>query len=72
MSRVLILERHSLCEQFFDGLNGHMIGIGIRISRGTIIDATIIEAPCSIKIKNRQKQRDPEAKHTKKGNPYHL
>ena len=35
-----------------------------------MIDATIIEAPCS--IKNKQKQRDPEAKHTKKGNQYHF
>jgi IS5 family transposase len=65
-----LLERHSLCEQFFDLFNEHLIGIGVRISRGTIIDATIIEALCS--IKNKQKQRDPEAKHTKKGNPYHF
>ena len=29
--------------------NQHLIASGLRISRGTIIDATIIEAPCSIK-----------------------
>ncbi len=65
-----LLERHALCEKFFDLFNEHLIGIGVRISRGTIIDATIIEAPCS--VKNKQKQRDPEAKHTKKGNQYHF
>lgn len=65
-----ILERHSLCEQVFDLFNQHLLDAGLRLSRGTIIDATIIEAPCS--IKNAQKERDPEAKHTKKGNQYHF
>lgn len=65
-----LLERHSLCAQVFDLFNQHLINAGLRISRGTIIDATIIEAPCS--IKNAKKERDPEAKHTKKGNQYHF
>lgn len=65
-----LLERHALCAQVFDLFNQHLLNAGLRISRGTIIDATIIEAPCS--IKNKQKQRDPEAKHTKKGNQYHF
>lgn len=65
-----LLERHSLCAQVFDLFNQHLIDAGLRISRGTIIDATIIEAPCS--IKNAKKERDPEAKHTKKGNQYHF
>lgn len=65
-----LLERHELSAQMFDVLNQHLISAGLRISRGTIIDATIIEAPCS--IKNAKKERDPEAKHTKKGNQYHF
>jgi len=65
-----LLERHSLCGEVFDLFNQHLIAAGLRISRGTIIDATIIEAPCS--IKNAKKERDPEAKHTKKGNQYHF
>lgn len=65
-----LLERHELCAQVFDLFNQHLIDAGLRISRGTIIDATIIEAPCS--IKNAKKERDPEAKHTKKGNQYHF
>jgi len=65
-----LLERHSLCSEVFDLFNQHLISAGLRISRGTIIDATIIEAPCS--IKNAKKERDPEAKHAKKGNQYHF
>ena len=65
-----LLERHELCAQVFDLFNQHLIDAGLHISRGTIIDATIIEAPCS--IKNAQKERDPEAKHAKKGNQYHF
>ena len=65
-----LLERHSLCSEVFDLFNQHLIAAGLRLSRGTIIDATIIEAPCS--IKNAKKERDPEAKHTKKGNQYYF
>lgn len=65
-----LLERHSLCSEVFELFNQHLIEAGLRISRGTIIDATIIEAPCS--IKNAKKERDPEAKHAKKGNQYHF
>ena len=39
---------------------------GIRISTGTIVDATIIAAPSS--TKNQKKERDPEMHQTKKGN----
>ncbi|MBC5802778.1 MAG: IS5 family transposase [Candidatus Eremiobacteraeota bacterium] len=37
---------------------------------GTIVDATIISAPSS--IKNADKQRDPEMHQTKKGNQWHF
>jgi IS5 family transposase len=38
----------------------------MRLSTGTIVDATIINAPSS--TKNKDKQRDPEMHQTKKGN----
>jgi IS5 family transposase len=41
---------------------------GIRISTGTIVDATIIAAPSS--TKNEKKERDPAMHQTKKGNQY--
>ena len=43
---------------------------GIRISTGTIVDATIIAAPSS--TKNENKERDPEMHQTKKGNQYYF
>jgi transposase, IS5 family len=42
----------------------------MKISTGTIVDATIIAAPSS--TKNRDKQRDPEMHQTKKGNEWHF
>ena len=65
-----LLERHRLGTQVFELFNSKLIAAGVRISQGSIIDATIIEAPCS--IKNKDKARDPEMKHTKKGNQYHF
>lgn len=42
---------------------------GILLKRGTIIDATIINAPSS--TKNKDKKRDPEMHQTKKGNQWY-
>ena len=38
---------------------------GLKLRQGTIVDATIIEAPAS--TKNRTGERDPEMCQTKKG-----
>ena len=43
---------------------------GIRISTGTIVDATIIHAPSS--TKNSSGKRDPDMHQTKKGNQWYL
>ena len=40
------------------------------MSAGTIVDASIINAPSS--TKNRDRQRDPEMKQTKKGNAWYF
>jgi len=42
---------------------------GLRYSGGTIVDATIIEAPTS--TKNQDRQRDTEMHSTKKGNQWY-
>ncbi len=41
---------------------------GLRLREGTIVDASIIEAPSS--TKNRAGERDPERRQTKKGNEW--
>lgn len=62
------LEAHDLCGQILDVVNLYLASRSIRISTGTIVDATIIAAPSS--IKNENKERDPEMRQTKKGNQY--
>jgi transposase, IS5 family len=42
----------------------------VRITRGTIVDATILHAPSS--TKNREQQRDPEMHQTKKGDAWYF
>jgi IS5 family transposase len=43
---------------------------GLRLSEGTIMDATIINAPST--TKNREKKRDPDMHSTKQGNQYYF
>ena len=42
----------------------------MKVSRGTIVDASIISAPSS--TKNKKKERDPEMRQTKKGNQWYF
>lgn len=65
-----LLERHDLCGKILDVVNLYLDRKGIRISTGTIVDATIIAAPSS--TKNKKKERDPEMHQTKKGNQYYF
>jgi IS5 family transposase len=65
-----LLERQSLQKELFDTLNEVLEREGKITRGGTIIDATIIEAPSS--TKNSAKSRDPEMKQTKKGNAWHF
>jgi transposase, IS5 family len=52
-----LLEQHDLGAGIFARVNEHLQGQGIRISTGTIVDATIISAPSS--TKNARGERDP-------------
>jgi len=59
-----------LGESIFTAVNAYLRKNGVKISTGTIVDATIISAPSS--TKNAKKERDPEMHQTKKGNQWHF
>ena len=51
-------------------INRHLATQGLRLREGTIVDASIIEAPSS--TKNGACERDPQMRQTKKGNEWHF
>jgi hypothetical protein len=65
-----LLERHGLTEAIFAEVNGHLADKGITLRSGTLVDATIIDAPSS--TTNKAKARDPEMSSTKKGNAWYF
>ena len=52
-----LLEEHRLGGRMLEAVNLHLQSKGVRIATGTIVDATIIHAPCS--TKNREQKRAP-------------
>ena len=65
-----LLEAHDLGAALFAKVGELLLASGMRLSGGTIVDATLIAAPPS--IKNKEKSRDPEMHQTKKGNQWHF
>lgn len=65
-----LLEEHQLGARIFEEVARVLLNRGLKVSKGTIVDATIIAAPSS--TKNAQGQRDPEMHQTKKGNEWHF
>ena|SRR5712692_6602469 len=65
-----LLEQHHLGRQMFEQVGRHLQEQGLKVSSGTIVDATIINAPSS--TKNKSGERDPEMKQTKKGNQWYF
>ena len=65
-----LLEKHNLGQGLLEEINAHLESQGLKLREGTIVDATIIEAPSS--TRNRAKERDPEMHQTKKGNQWHF
>lgn len=63
-----LLEENDLNKAFFDAINRVMVASGHIMKGGTIVDATIINAPSS--TKNAEKARDPEMHQTRKGNEW--
>ncbi|GBQ32963.1 hypothetical protein AA11237_0297 [Acidocella aminolytica 101 = DSM 11237] len=51
-------------------MNKYLATRGLRISTGTIVDATIVHAPSS--TKNEAKARDPEMRQTRKANQWYF
>jgi IS5 family transposase len=62
--RRLLLE-HGLTRKLFDEIRISLCERGLIMKEGTLVDATIIQAPPS--TKNAEKSRDPEMHQTKKG-----
>lgn len=63
-----LLEEHKIGEKMFAAIRHVLEENGYMMKGGTIIDATIISAPSS--IKNKSGGRDPEMHQTKKGNQW--
>jgi IS5 family transposase len=60
-----LLEPHQLGVKLFETVTRHLAARGVRVTTGTIVDATIISAPSS--TKNAARERDPEMHQTAKG-----
>ena len=65
-----LLERHGLGEALFEEINAHLASQGHRLKTGTIVDASLIDAPSL--TKNKAGSRDPEMRQTKKGNQWYF
>ena len=65
-----ILEANNLGEKIFNRINKIMEEKGKLLSGGTVVDASIIEAPCS--TKNKDEKRDQQMHSTKKGNQFYF
>ena len=63
-------ERHGLTQAIFADVNAHLADKGIGLRSGTLVDATIIDAPST--TKNKAGARDPEMLSTKKGNDWYF
>ena len=65
-----LLEQNEIAPQILERVNAHLNRKGLMLKRGTMVDATIIEAPSS--TKNASGERDPDMHQTKKGNDWHF
>jgi transposase, IS5 family len=65
-----LLEKHGLANKLFKAVNQHLHDHGLKLSQGTIVDATILGAASS--TKKRAKARDPQMHQTKKGNQWYF
>lgn len=65
-----LLEDHGLSQKILTAVNTHLAGHGLVLKAGTIVDATLLQAPVS--KKNAQKQRDGEMSSTRKNNKWYF
>jgi len=62
-----LMERNNLGDELFRLVNVYLSENGMKLNRGTIVDATIINAPSS--TKNKEKSRDPRYASNPKRQP---
>ena len=60
-----LLARHHLTQRLFEVVAGHLREQGYHLSKGTMVDATLIAASGS--RKNQARERDREMSSTRKG-----
>jgi len=65
-----LLEQHQIGQALFAKVGELLLANGMKLSGGTIVDATLIAAPPS--TKNKDKSRDPEMHQSKKGNQWYF
>jgi IS5 family transposase len=65
-----LLEKHELAAGMLAVINGYLGDRGLSLRQGTIVDATLINAPSS--TKNQDGKRDPDMHQTKKGRQYYF
>lgn len=65
-----LMEAHDLTRQLFAEVGALLVERKLLMKQGTIVDATIIAAPCS--TKNLRKERDPQMHQTRKGNQWYF
>jgi IS5 family transposase len=65
-----LLEKHQIGEKLFKVINELLEVKGCMMRGGTIVDATILNAPSS--TKNKTGERDPEMRSTKKGSQWYF
>ena len=65
-----LLEKHEIGRQRFEQVHRHLEAHGIKVSKGTIVDATIFNAPSS--TKNAAGSRDPDMHQTRKGKQWYF
>jgi IS5 family transposase len=65
-----LLEEHDFGKEMFARVGALLQANGVKVSGGTMVDATLIAAPPS--TKNEEKARDPAMHQTKKGNQWYF
>jgi transposase, IS5 family len=65
-----LLEEHGLGGEILQAVNLYLESQGVKITTGTIVDATIIHAPSS--TKNGEQKRDPAMHQTRKGKQWYF
>ena len=65
-----LMEKDNMGDQLFHAVNQYLQENGLKVSRGTSVDSSIISAPSS--SKNKKKDRDPEMRQTRNGNHWYF